>query len=189
MQVRLGGGRSADVRTHGLRHLGDGRGDMARRNHALPMRAAVLGMLTISLAFAGCIDLPFGNADALATQERGVYVRDVQVSIQTLSMIFSQADESVRAFQQGWLAPEGAASEFQFLHNQVKDVRADITRAAPPAGMELFHTQLGRSVSLTQQAMDAMHSGFDLGDQQYFDLAHDKLAQARDVLDRAVDAL
>jgi hypothetical protein len=159
----------------------------ASKARQVPLRAALAAAFAASLLLAGCVDLPFQNHPEAAA--RGDYIRDVGVAVETLSLVFAQADESVRAFQAGWLAPEGAASEFQFLHGQVKGVKADITAASPPADMEVFHRQLGRSVSLTQQAMDAMQAGFSSGDATYFELAHEKLAEARTVLDSAIDGL
>jgi hypothetical protein len=151
------------------------------------MRAALAVALVGALAVSGCVQLPFGaKPEAL---DAGNYNRDVQVAVQTLSLVFRQADQSVRAFQQGWLAPEGAADQFSLLSDEVKDVKADISAARPPPNMEDFHRQLGRSVSLTQQAMDAMQTGFSSGDSAYFELAHDKLVQARSLLDKAVDGL
>jgi outer membrane murein-binding lipoprotein Lpp len=153
------------------------------------MRGLLVLALVGVVALSGCVS-PFGNTKAEALQVQGEqYQHEVSTAVQTLGLVFGQADESVKAFQQGWLAPEGAASEFGFLRDQVKAVKANITSADPPPAMEDFHRQLGRSVSLTQQAMDAMQEGFTSGDGSYFQLAHEKLAEARQVLDNAVKNL
>ncbi|MCA1813920.1 MAG: hypothetical protein LC624_08210 [Halobacteriales archaeon] len=168
-------------------------GSDAGDKRAQVRRNALRAMLAIALAGAvvlsGCVS-PFGNSRAEALAEQGQqYSHDVSSAVQTLGLVFGQADESVKAFQAGWLAPEGAASEFGFLRDQVQGVKTNITSADPPPALEDFHRQLGRSVSLTQQAMDAMQAGFTSGDGTYFDLAHEKLNEARKVLDSAVRAL
>lgn len=174
-------------RTSASRHSGDDRPAFRSPGALLPMRAGLLAILAASISLAGCIDLSFGAREAEALSRD--YTRDVQIAISTLSIVFAQADESVKLVQNGWLAPEGAASQFGLLHEQVKDVRADITDAAPPPDMQGFHRQLGRSVTLTQQAMDAMQVGFSSGDASYFDLAKEKLQEARATLDRAIKTL
>jgi hypothetical protein len=148
--------------------------------------AVAIGLVAGGGALASGLVQPFGNAEA---QKSGVYVRDVQVAVNSLTLVFAQADESVKAFQNGWLAPEGAASQFGFLHKRVQVIKSEINEAEPPADMQQFHKQLGRSVTLTQQAMDAMQYGFTSGDPSYFELAGQKLGEARTTLDRAVDEL
>jgi outer membrane murein-binding lipoprotein Lpp len=165
---------------------GDKRAPLRQNTPHKAMRALLPLALAGALVLGGCIS-PFGNPKAQALEAQGeAYNHEVSSAVQTLGLVFGQADESVKAFQQGWLAPEGAASEFGFLRDQVKAVKANISTADPPPVMEDFHRQLGRSVSLTQQAMDAMQEGFTSGDGSYFELAHEKLNEARKVLDTAV---
>jgi hypothetical protein len=147
-------------------------------------RMALLGLVVLSVGFAGCIDFSGGHAQAEALS-RSSYVSTVQGAIGNLDMVFAQADQTMKAFQSGWIAPEGAAAEFSFLHKEVVDVKTDINKAQPPAEFDQFHRQLGRSVTLTQQAMDAMQTGFSSGDSSFFTLAQQKLTDARNALGQA----
>lgn len=161
-----------------------GRGALSRK-----LALAGLGIALVAAgALAGATGTQLGGSSPQALSH-AKYDKDVSSAVQGLSLVFGQADESIKSFQAGWLAPEGAASEFSFLRDQVKDIKVDIAKAQPPANMEDFHAQLGRSVTLTQQAMDAMQAGFSSGDASYFDLAHQKLNAARQVLTSAVDSL
>jgi hypothetical protein len=153
------------------------------------MRVLVVAVLAASVVCSGCVVPGLGGDQAAVQKQQDAYVRDVTVAIHSLTLVFAQADESVKAVQNGWLAPEGAAAQFEFLHNETKDIKTDINQADPPADLEGFHTELGRSVSLTQQAMDAMQQGFQSGDSTYFDLAHQKLSEARQVLNKAANEL
>lgn len=152
-------------------------------------RAVLLAALLLGGGLTGVVGYAYmQNAAAKGTFTRQ-YVGEVEVAVTTLTLVFAQADETMKAFQNGWLAPEGAASQFGFLHGQVRDIKAGITKAQPPADMANFHRQLGRSVSLTQQAMDAMQSGFESGDASFFQLAQQKIQEARATLSRANEAL
>lgn len=176
-----------EMRTFDGRHRGDGRPVIRAQDTRRAMRGVLLTVLVASVALAGCIEMPFGGESTEAL--RAPYVSDVEVAVTSLTLVFAQADESVRAFQNGWLAAEGAAHQFGFLRDRVRDIRADVSEAKPPGDMHQFHKQLGRSVTLTQQAMDAMQVGFESGDNTYFELAGEKLQEARKVLDRAVNEL
>ena len=169
------------------RHRSDDRAAIPHGGNRNAMRPVLLAAIVASAGLAGCVSLP--GMSGPEPLDDGAYVRDVQVAVRTLGMVFEQADESVKAFQNGWLAPEGAASQFTLLHAQVNDVKAGMSQTEPPADMAMFHRQLGRSLSLTSQAMDSMGEGFRSGDPSYFQLASEQLNEARKVLDRAVDEL
>lgn len=177
-----------------VRHPGDNRGAsppaVPRKAPRPHLRAVLLGAVILGAAASGVVGATMFQSDA----DKGLagtrtYTREVSAAVSSLTIVFEQADESVKAFQNGWLAPEGAASQFGLLHDQVRHIKADISKTPPPEDMVGFHRQLGRSVTLTQQAMDAMQEGFSSGDSTYFLLAGEKLTEARTVLDKAYQEL
>lgn len=186
--VVIGPDSSASQRMGRIVHRGDTCGAFTRQGKRAVMRAALAGLLGAGVLLSGCVSPFSGDAQAAALNQ-SEYVGDVQVAVNSLGLVFAQADESVKLVQAGWLAPEGAASQFGLLHDQVKDIKTTMSKAEPPEDMAMFHRQLGRSVSLTQQAMDAMQTGFASNDPTYFELAGSKLAEARKTLDRAVNEL
>lgn len=178
------------VRITAVRHPSDHQAPIAPKgNRPKVLRSVLLVAVVLGAAASGVFASSVLLPDDKAAEGQRTYVRDVTAAVSGLTIVFEQADESVKAFQNGWLAPEGAASQFGLLHEQVRHIKTDVSKTEPPEDMVVFHRQLGRSVTLTQQAMDAMQEGFASGDATYFTLAGEKLTEARVVLDKAYQEL